>query len=145
MQVLVSNTKMKDLIKRISISIVSWTFIGYIVFLWMNNMTIVTSEFANFNTVYYIWILIAWLFLFVMFGVYPIHMRLTKATLFAIWILMLFVWNYFLVNDPSQSIFVWDIVKVFWVLLSLLAWTNVLITDKVKKKWEDATMEVIEV
>lgn len=136
---------MKDLVKRILISIVSWLLLGYIVFLWMSNTVIVTSEYLRFNFFYFIWLIVVWLFLFVMFGVYPIHIKLTKPTLFAIWILMIVGWHYFLINDQKTSVFVWDIVKVFWVVLTLLSWTNVLITDKVKKQKEDSNMQVIEV
>ena len=137
---------MKDLIKRISISVVSWMFLGYTVFLWMNNTIIAGSEYLRFNVYYFVLLLVIWLFLFVMFGVYPIHIKFTKPTLFFIWVFLIVFWQYFLVEySLDNKVYLQDIVKIFWVVLSILSLTNVLITDKVKKQKEDSNAQVIEV
>jgi len=83
--------------------------------------------------------------LFVFFGVYPVYYKITKASVFVIWLSLIIIWDTVLTNNISNSIFVADIVKLFGVILTLLAWTNILVTDKVKKQHSDNNIEIIEV
>ncbi len=136
---------MKDIIKRISISIVSWLFIWYLAYLFFQNTIIVQSWFIEYNVLYYIILFLVCLFLFILFGIYPIHFRLTKATLFVIGIALIIIGDTVLINDVSTYVYIGDIFKVLWVILTLLAWTNVLVTDKVKKIQADKKVEIIEV
>lgn len=136
---------MKDLIKRIIISIISWWFLGYLAYLFFQNITIVQSWFIEYNMIYYIILFLICLFLFILFGIYPIHFKLTKATLFVIGISLIIIWDIVLYNDIHNHVYIADIFKVLWVILTLLAWTNVLITDKVKKQKQGKKVEVIEV
>jgi hypothetical protein len=50
-----------------------------------------------------------------------------------------------LLNDVKIGVVVADLFKVLGVVLTLLAWTNLLITDKVKKQSQNKKIEVIEV
>jgi hypothetical protein len=136
---------MKDLLKKIIISVVSWWFIGYLAYLFFQNTVIVQWWFSEYNMIYYIILFVICLFLFVFFGIYPIHFKITKATLFVIGIALIVIWDTVLINDISNHVYVSDIFKVLWVILTLLAWTNVLITDKVKKQKQSKKVEVIEV
>lgn len=83
--------------------------------------------------------------MFIFFGVYPIHFRMTKATLFVMGIALIIIGDTVLLNDVSTYVYIGDIFKILGVILTLLAWTNVLITDKVKKKGQSKKIEVIEV
>lgn len=136
---------MKDLFKRIMISVVSGWFLGYVAYLFFQNITIVQSGFIEYNMVYYIILLLICLFLFIFFGVYPIHFKMTKATLFVLGIALIIIWDTVLLNNIANHVYVADIFKVLWVVLTLLAWTNVLITDKVKKQKQSKKVEIIEV
>jgi hypothetical protein len=136
---------MKDLLKKIIISVVSWWFIGYLAYLFFQNTVIVQWWFSEYNMIYYIILFVICLFLFVFFGIYPIHFKITKATLFVIGIALIVIWDTVLINDISNHVYVSDIFKVLWVILTLLAWTNVLITDKVKKQKQNKKVKVIEV
>lgn len=136
---------MKDILKRIIISVVSWLFIWYLAYLFFQNTIIVQSWFAEYNTVYYILLILVCLFLFILFGVYPIHFRMTKATLFVLGIALIIIWDTVLLNDVITYVYVGDIFKLLWVVLTLLAWTNVLITDKVRKQKQNKNIEIIEV
>jgi len=136
---------MKDLFKRIMISVVSGWFLGYVAYLFFQNITIVQSGFIEYNMVYYIILLLICLFLFVLFGIYPVHFKMTKATLFVLGIALIIIWDTVLLNDIANHVYVADIFKVLWVILTLLAWTNVLITDKVKKQKQNKKVEIIEV
>ncbi len=136
---------MKDIFKRIIISIISWLFLGYLAYLFFQNTIIVQSGFIEYNTLYYLVLVVICLFLFILFGIYPIHFKMTKATLFVMGLALIVIWNTVLLNDINTYVYVGDIFKVLWVILTLLAWTNVLITDKVKKKKQEKNVQVIEV
>lgn len=136
---------MRDIIKRIIISLISGLFLWYLVYLFSQHSVIVQTWFVEYNTLYYIILWIIYLFLFTLFGIYPIHFRMTKATLFVLWLALIIIWDTILINDITLNIYIWDIVKILWVVLTLLAWTNVLITDKIKKQNKDRKIEIIEV
>ncbi|EKD25401.1 MAG: hypothetical protein ACD_80C00069G0005, partial [uncultured bacterium (gcode 4)] len=136
---------MKDIIKRIIISVISWLFLGYLAYLFFQGTVIVQSGFVEFNSLYYLILALICLFLFILFGIYPVHFRMTKATLFVLGIALIIIGDTVLLNDVTSYIYVWDLFKVLWVILTLLAWTNVLITDKIQKKKQDKNIEIIEV
>ena len=136
---------MKDIIKRIIISIISWLFLGYLAYLFFQNTVIVQGWFTEYNNLYYLILILVCLFLFILFGIYPVYFKMTKATLFMVGIALIIIWDTVLLNDIINYVYVGDIFKVLWVVLTLLAWTNVLITDKVKKQKQEKNVEIIEV
>lgn len=136
---------MKDIIKRISISVISWLFIWYLAYLFFQGTIIVQSWYLQYNNLYYLILALVYLFLFIIFGIYPIHFRMTKSTLFVLGIALIIIWDTVILNDVSTRVYAWDLFKVLWVVLTLLAWTNVLITDKIQKKKQDKNIEIIEV
>ena len=136
---------MNDLFKRISISVISWWFLGYVAYLLFQNIIIVQSWFIEYNMIYYIILLLICLFLFILFGIYPVHFKMTKATLLLFVIAYIVICDSVLLYDIAHHVYVADIFKVLWVVLTLLAWTNVLITDKVKKQKQSKKVEIIEV
>lgn len=70
---------------------------------------------------------------------------MTKATLFVMGIGLIIIGDTVLLNDITTYVYVGDIFKVLWVFLTLLAWTNVLITDRVKKQKQAKKVQIIEV
>lgn len=136
---------MKDIIKRVVISVISWWFIGYLAYLFFQKTVIVQWWFVEYNMIYFLLLILICLFLFILFGIYPVHFRMTKATLFVMGIALIIIGDTVLLNDVSTHVYVGDIFKVLWVVLTLLAWSNVLITDKVNKKKQAKNVEIIEV
>ena len=136
---------MKDIIKRIVISIISWLLLGYVAYLFFLNTIIVQSAYFDYNNLYYLILIVVCLFLFIFFGVYPVHFRLTKATLFVLGIALIVVWDTVLLNDIQHYVYIGDIFKVLWVILTLLAWSDILITDKILKKKQEKNIEIIEI
>jgi len=136
---------MKDIFKRIVISVISGGFIWYLAYLFFQNTVIVQWWFTQYNILYYVILVLVCLFLFVLFGIYPLHFRMTKATLFVMGIGLIIIGDTVLLNDITTYVYVGDIFKVLWVLLTLLAWTNVLITDRVKKQKQAKKVQIIEV
>ncbi len=136
---------MKDIIKRVVISIISWMFLGYLAYLFFQGTIIVQWWFVEYNTAYYLVLIAIFLFLFIFFGVYPVHFRLTKATLFVFGLGLIVIWDTVLLNDVSHYVYVGDIFKVIGVILTLLARSNTLITDKIAKKTKERNVEIIEI
>lgn len=136
---------MKDIIKRLVVSLISGALIWYLVFLFFWNIVIVNWGYLQYNLWYYLVLLVILLVLFIFFWIYPVHFKMTKWTLFVLWIFLILISHSVLLNDTSIKLYVWDIFKVLWVVLTLLAWTNVLITSKVLKKSKEKNVEIIEV
>ncbi|MCX6824317.1 MAG: hypothetical protein NT085_04275 [candidate division SR1 bacterium] len=136
---------MKDIIKRIIISVVSGLFLGYLAYLFFQGTVIVQSAYLEWNTLYFLILTLICLFLFILFGIYPVHFRLTKATLFVIGLALIVIGDTVLLNNITTYVYVGDIFKVLGVVLTLLAWSNLLITDKIQKKKQEKNIEIIEV
>lgn len=136
---------MKDIIKRVLVSIIFGVLLWYIIFLITQWAIVVSWEYLNSNTLVYGVLIVFCLFMFIMFGIYPIHFKMTKATLFVIWAAWLLLWEYILINNVSESVYISDIIKLVSVILLVLSPTNVLITNKIQKKSKEGKMEVIEV
>lgn len=137
--------QMKDLIKRILISLVSGGLLGYLLFLLTKWSVIVHGEFLEYNNIYYVILAVVCLYLFILFGIYPIAHKMSKATLFVFGLALIVIWDTVLVNNPTDMVYVSDLFKLIGVVLTLLAWTNVLVTDKVRKEKADKKVEIIEV
>jgi hypothetical protein len=136
---------MKDILKRVIISLISGGLIGYLLFLFSKGAVIVHGEFVEYNVMYYVILAIICLYLFVVFGVYPISHKMSKATLFVFGLGLIVIGDTVLVDNVVNMIYVSDLFKLIGVVLTLLAWTNVLVTDKVRKEKADSKLEIIEV
>lgn len=136
---------MKDLLKRISIGIISWSFIGYIIYLFSTGKIIVNEWFLEFNMLYYIVLLVVWIYLFVLFAIHPIYMKINKVSLFVLGIALVLIGDTVLVNNSEVYIYICDLVKILGSFLVVLAWTNFFVSSKAKKQKEESTLEIIEV
>lgn len=136
---------MKDLIKRSIITVIFliiWIYLIYSYFSWI---TITNQEYINLNNTYYFFLIIISLYIAIIHWLYPIHIKFNKAIIFFIWIAMIVIWKTVLNNNWQSNIYFWDFSIVIWVILTLLAWTNTLIPDKINKKKMSKKIEVIEV
>lgn len=136
---------MKDLLKRISIGIISWAFIWYLSYLFFSWQIIVHQWFLEFNILYYIVLGIVGVYLFILFAVHPIYMKISKAALFVMWIALVLIGDTVLINNSELYIYVSDITKILWSFLVVLAWTNFFVSAKAKKEKEESKLEIIEV
>jgi hypothetical protein len=132
---------MKDIIKRIIIGAVSWMFIWYVAFLFSTGKTIA----YELNSLYSVVLLIVGVYLFVLFAVHPVYMKINKASLFVLGIGLLLMGDYVLINNPENYIYIADITKILGSVLIVLAWTNFFVSKKAKKQKEDSGIEIIEV
>lgn len=136
---------MRDMIKRIFILLVFGGLLGYVLFLYLQWAVIVQWEYSHLNGFFYILLFIFALYKFVFYGVYPVIVRFSKVMVFSLGVALLFIGAYVLQDNPSQGVYISDIIRVIGIVLMILGPTNLLHTEKniTKKKLKE--VEVIEV
>ena len=134
---------MKDLLKRISIGSVCILFLSYLIYLFIWHQIIVQSAFLERNTLYYIVLTLAFLYVLIFFSIWPFYFKMSKVSLFVLWISLILLWDRVLLNIPANYIYLGDLLKILWVIFTLLAFTNFFVTSKVKKQHQDSKVEII--
>lgn len=136
---------MKDILKRFVIGFISFAFISYLTYLFIWDNLIVKSSFVQRNTLYYFLLILVFLYVLVFFSIIPIYFKISKVSLFVLGIGLIIFWDSVFINDISTNIFVSDLMKILWVIFTLFAFTNLFITNKVKKEHQNSKIEVIEI
>lgn len=136
---------MKDKIKRSIVITLFWVFLLYLIYLISQWAIIVKSEYAGRNIPMYIILIIICLYMIGLYGIYPIHIKFSRATALVIWLLFIVLSQVVLANDGYSHIYIWDLFSVLWVLILILFPTNILTTDKVKKSKAKKNEVIIEV
>lgn len=139
------NIHMKDIIKRSIIWLITLWLIVYFGFLLISGSIIVQTEYLSNNTIYTIGLLLISIYILIIYSIYPIHIKFSKPFLFFIGIALIIISKAVLINNIEKWVYIGDIVSVLWVILTLLSWTNLLISQKILKKKADSKVEVIEV
>ncbi len=136
---------MKDKIKRSIVVTIFWVFLLYLFYLIFQWESIVKSEYAGRNIPMYVILITVCLYMIWLYGIYPIHIRFSRATALVIWLLFIVISQIMLANDGYSHIYIWDMFSVLWVLILILFPTNILTTEKVKKQKAKKDEIIIEV
>ena len=136
---------MKDKIKRSIVITIFGLFLLYLFFLIIQWESIVKSEYAGRNIPMYVILIIFCLYMICLYGIYPIHIKFSRATALVIWLLFIVVSQVVLANDGYSHIYIWDMFSVLGVAILILFPTNILTTEKVKKEKAKKNEVVIEV
>jgi hypothetical protein len=136
---------MKDKIKRSIVITIFGLFLLYLFYLIIQWESIVKSEYANRNIPMYVILIIFCLYMIWLYGIYPIHIKFSRATALVIWLLFIVLSQIILANDGYSHIYIWDMFSVLWVLILVLFPTNILTTEKVKKAKAKKNEVIIEV
>lgn len=136
---------MKDNIKRSVVIAIFWVFLLYLIWLISQWSMIVKSEYAWRNIPVYIILILLCLYMIWLYGIYPIHIRFSRATALVIWLFFIVISQIMLANDGYSHIYIWDLFSVLWVLILILFPTNILTTEKVKKQKAKKNEVIIEV
>jgi len=80
-----------------------------------------------------------------LYGIYPIHIKFSRATSLFIALFFIVISQVLLANDGYSGIYIWDMFSVLWVVILILFPTNILTTDKVKKAKAKKNEVIIEV
>lgn len=111
----------------------------------MIGKSLVQSEYENVNILFYIILIVLSLYVSVFYGLYPIHIKFSRATLFVLGLSAIIMGKTVFLNDPINSVYFGDLSCVLGVILLIVWPTNLIVTSKVKKVKEDKNLEIIEV
>ena len=136
---------MKDKIKRSIVITIFGLFLLYLLFLIYQWESIVKSEYAVRNIPMYVILLVICMYMIWLYGIYPIHIRFSRATALVIWLFFIVISQVVLANDGYSHIYIWDLFSVLWVAILILFPTNILTTEKVKKQKAKKNEVIIEV
>ena len=136
---------MKDRIKRGIVIAIFGVFLWYLIWLISQWTMIVKPEHSNRNIPMYIILIVLCIYMIWLYGIYPIHIKFSRATSLVISLFFIVISQVLLANDGYAHIYIWDLFSVLWVSILILFPTNILTTDKVKKQKDKKNEIIIEV
>ena len=136
---------MKDKIKRSIVITIFGLFLLYLVWLISQWTMIVQNQYAWRNIPMYVILIAICLYMIWLYGIYPIHIKFSRATSLVISLFFIVISQVLLANDGYAHIYIWDLFSVLWVAILILFPTNILTTDKVKKQKDKKNEIIIEV
>ena len=129
-------------IKRIIFWIVFSLLICFLVYLYTNWVIIVREDITDINLVIYISLFVIFLYYLIFYAVRPTYIKYYRVINTIIWIIVIYISQYFLANSWLNWIYYWDILCIIWVILTIIWPTKLLVT----KELEDSKkVEIIEV
>ena len=136
---------MKDNIKRSIVIAIFWVFLLYLIWLISQWTMIVQNQYSGRNIPMYVILILLCIYMIWLYGIYPIHIKFSRATALVIWLFFIVISQVLLANDWSSHVYIWDLFSVLWVLILILFPTNILTTEKVKKQKAKKNEVIIEV
>ncbi len=131
---------MKD-IKRIIFWIVFSLLICFLVYFYVNWVIIVREDIKDINLIIYISLFIIFLYYLIFYAIRPTYIKYYRVINTVIWIIVIYISQYFLANSWIDWIYYGDIFCLIWVILTII-WPTKLLTTK---KLEDSKkVEIIE-
>ena len=128
-------------IKRIIFWIVFSLLICFLVYLYTNWVIIVREDITDINLVIYISLFVIFLYYLIFYAVRPTYIKYYRVINTIIWIIVIYISQYFLANSWIDWIYYWDILCIIWVILTIIWPTKLLVT----KELEDSKkVEIIE-
>ena len=128
-------------IKRIIFWIIFSLLICLLVYLYTNWVIIVREDIKDINLLIYISLLVIFLYYLTFYVIRPTYIKYYRVINTLIWIIVIFISQYFLANSWIDWIYYWDILCLIWVVLTII-WPTKLLTTK---ELEDSKkVEIIE-
>lgn len=128
-------------IKRIIFWIIFSILICLLIYLYVNWIILVKNEFENVNLIIYLSLLIIFLYYLIFYVVRPMYIKFFKVINTFVWLLIIFISQYFVANSWIDWVYFWDILCLIWVILTIIWPTNALAS---KKELKEKDLEIIE-
>jgi len=128
-------------IKRIIFWIIFSILICLLIYLYVNWVVLVKSEFENVNLIIYLSLLVIFLYYLIFYVIRPTYIKYFKVINTLIWLLIIFISQYFVANSWIDWVYFWDILWLIWVILTIIWPTNALAS---KKELKEKDLEIIE-
>lgn len=136
---------MLDILKRSFVSIISGLVIVYMISMMVNGAVVVQAEYLGANLVASLGVIAVALYLFVIYGVYPLYHPMQKRTLLVLWLLCIALGHNILLNDITNWIYAGDMLKLFGVLIIWFGATGILSKNKsIQSQKREKHLEIIE-
>ena len=128
-------------IKRIIFWVIFSLLICLLVYLYINWVIIVKEDIKDINLIIYISLLVIFLYYLIFYVIRPTYIKYYRVINTLIWIIVIYISQYFLANSWIDWIYYWDISCLIWVVLTII-WPTKLLTTK---ELEDSKkVEIIE-
>ncbi len=131
---------MKDL-KKIIFWVLFSALICALIFLFIKWVQIVKPEFEQANLIIYITLCVIFFYYLIFYIIRPTFIKWFKIINTLVWLLIIFISQYFVANSGVDSIFYGDILCLIWVALTIIWPTNALAS---KKELKERDLEIIE-
>ena len=128
-------------IKRIIFWIIFSILICLLIYLYVNWVVLIKSEFENVNLIIYLSLLVIFLYYLIFYVIRPTYIKYFKVINTFIWLLIIFISQYFVANSWIDWVYFWDILCLIWVILTIIWPTNALAS---KKELKEKDLEIIE-
>ena len=136
---------MIDILKRSLVVLVSWTVAVYVISLLSQWIVMVQTEYLGMNIVAGLAVIVLSLYMMTIYGVYPLHHTMQKRILWVLGLLAIVVGHFIFANDAASNIYVWDIIKLFGVLIIWFGATWILTKNKIiESQKREKSLEIIE-
>lgn len=135
---------MFDIIKRILVTLTSGAVIFYTGSLLASQSIVVQPEYIWMNLLSLLGIIAIAIYMLIVYGAYPLYHPMQKRILTVLGIGLIVFWQTVLLNDYNTWIYVWDIMKVFGVLIIRFGSTWLLTSKKISQQKKEKSIEIIE-
>lgn len=115
---------------RSAMTLICIGLVTYIIWLWINDMPIVQNVIGYSNHIALGAATGIVTFVLVVFGIWPIRIPRLRVVSLVLGLAIITFAHTQLIDNPQQSIFLADILKIFGVLITILGPTGVIIYDK---------------
>ncbi len=133
-----------DIIRRSIFGLIFLSAIVYLAFLFVTWTIIVNENFLDQNKIINWFYIIIFLYYLVFYIIKPTYIKRFKLRNTLIWIFIVTASQSFLLNSWHDWLFFGDIFTIFWIFLTIIWPTNLLISKKIKQEKQEKKMEIIE-
>lgn len=131
----------KDLFLRIFFIVIWISILSYTIFLYYNWISFSTEQ----NKLWVLSFNILCSFILIILWIFQLSYNHPRLYQILFWILIILFSKYYIIDNPIENVYLWDILKLFWVIIFIWWTINFFEFNKTKKEKLDKKIEIIEV
>jgi len=135
----------KDIIISIIRTIIWLSLISYVSYLWYNHMDILPTQIWNNDVIVLSIVWALWVMITIAWIIKPCFKKPRVTQVIAGLIVILFPTYAWIIDNSILHIYLWDILRVLWVVITVLWFTKLCIYDSCIKKAEEKKVEKMEI
>ena len=135
----------KDIIISIVRIIIWLSLISYVSYLWYNHMDILPTQTWNNDVIVLSIVWALWTMITISWIIKPCFKKPRVTQVIAGLIVILFPTYAWITDNPTLHIYLWDILRVLWVIITILWFTKLCVYDSCVKKAEEKKVEEMEI